>query len=164
MENKIPKKTTQKQTKGSSKKLKAFEEQTKLAEERLNQLQYLQADFDNLKKQFDKEKSHIQEHASEQLITDLLSVLDSFEQAIKNMQDPSDKEGLELVFQNFFKVLGQEGLTRIDALGQKFDPHIHEVLSQEDSDKESGTVLEEFQAGYQLKSKVIRPSKVKIAS
>ncbi|MGC8817253.1 MAG: nucleotide exchange factor GrpE [Candidatus Hadarchaeum sp.] len=140
-----------------------MEEKAKLAEERLNQLKYLQADFENYRKSLDREREQIIELANEGLIKDLLVVLDDFERALGSMKEGKDKEGLRMLYKNFFKILEQRGLRPIEALGKKFDPYYHEAVLREKSDQEEGTVLEELQKGYMLKSKVIRHSKVKVA-
>lgn len=140
-----------------------LEEKTKLAEERFNQLKYLQADFDNYRKNFEKEKLKIIELANENLIKDLLVIVDDFERILKSIKNEKDKEGLTLIYKNFLKILENYGLKKIEVLNKIFDPYYHEALLKEKSDKANGTILEEIQAGYILKSKVIRPSKVKIA-
>lgn len=142
---------------------KELEEKTKLAEERLNQLKYLQADFDNYRKNFEKEKEKIIGLANENLIKELLIIVDDFERALQLIENEKNKEGLIMLHRNFLKVLENHGLKKIEALGKKFDPHYHEALLKEKSDKEDGVVLEEIQPGYILKSKVIRHSKVKVA-
>lgn len=138
-----------------------LEETKKLAEERLNNIKYLQADFDNYRKKFEKEKEHIINLANENLIKELLTVLDEFELSLKETKDEKIKTGLDLIYKNLLKVLEKNGLKKIEALGKAFDHNYHEALIKEKSDKE-GIVLEEIQKGYILKSKVIRPSKVKI--
>ncbi len=133
-----------------------------LAEERLNQLKYLQADFDNYRKNFEKEKEKIIELANENLIRELLIILDDFERALLQA-DGKNREGLLMLQKNFFRILENHGLKRIEALGKKFDPFLHEAFAKEKSEKEAGTVLEELQKGFMLKSKAIRPAKVKVA-
>ncbi len=140
---------------------KELEEKTKLAEDRLNQLRYLQADFDNYRKNFDKEKGCIIRLANESLIKELLVVVDDLERALSLIE--KDKEGLVMLQKNLIKILENHGLKGIESLGKRFDPYFHEVLSKEDSDLEEDIVLEEFQKGFMLNSKVIRPSKVKIS-
>jgi len=140
-----------------------MEEKARLAEERLNQLKYLQADFENYRKNFDREKEFIIELANEGLIKDLLVILDDFERALQSVENERNREGLVMLYNNFLKILEKHGLRQIEALGKKFDPYYHEALLRESSDKEEGTILEELQKGYMLKSKVIRHSKVKIA-
>ena len=70
---------------------------------------------------------------------------------------------MELIFSQIISLLENEGLERIKAKGDKFDPFKHEALLAEESDKESGTVLEELQKGYMLKGKLLRPTKVKVS-
>lgn len=132
---------------------------SKLADERLTQLVYLQADFDNLKKQFAKEKEDYLKQANENLIRSLLSVLDSFDKALETEKS----DGIKKLYQQFFQVLEKSGLKKIKSSGEVFDPYYHEALIKEKSDKKPGAILEELQPGYLLNSKVIRQSKVKIS-
>ena len=141
---------------------KELEEQKKLAEDRLNKLKYLHADFDNYRKKFEKEKENIIDLANENIIKEMLTVIDDFERSLNEIKEEKTKKGLELVFKNLLKILEKNGLKRIEALGKQFDPNFHEALVKEKSNKE-GEVLEEFQKGFMLKSKLIRPSRVKIA-
>jgi len=142
---------------------KELDEKTKLVEEKFNQLKHLQADFDNYRKNFEKEKEKIIEFANENLIKELLVIIDDFERALQLIDNEKNKEGLIMLHKNFFKVLENHGLRKIEALGKKFDPYHHEALLKEKSDKEDGIILEELQPGYMLKSKIIRHSKVKVA-
>ena len=155
---KLEEENLQKESLDAEKLKKELEEKTKLAEDRLSQLKYLQADFENYKKSFEKEKQDIIKLANEQLIKDLLAVLDDFEKAL---EIEKNKDGLNLLYRKIIKALESHGLKQIEAVGEKFDPYYHEALLKEKSDKD-GIVLEEFQRGYILKGKVIRHSKVKI--
>lgn len=140
---------------------KELEENKKLAEERLTHLKYLQADFDNYRKKFDKEKEDIINLANEKLIKELLIIVDEFKIAIDKIENEKNRNGLSLVYKNFRKILENYGLKEINSLDKKFDPNYHEALMKEQSDKD-GLVLEELQKGFILKTKVIRPSKVKV--
>ena len=142
---------------------KDLEEKTRLADERLNQLKYLQAEFDNFRKWSAKEKETITSLANERLVCDLLVVLDDFERALPSLGQEKNREGMEMIYKKFTKILTEYGLQPIECVGKKFDPHYHEVLCTERCSHEPNTVTEEIGKGYQLKSKVIRPSKVKIA-
>jgi len=142
---------------------KELEVQTRQAEDRLNQLKYLQADFDNFRKWYAKEKSVITTLANEQLIKDLLVILDDFERALPAIEHEKNKEGMQMVYNSLKKILSDYGLEPIECIGKKFDPNSHEALCKERCGEETGTVLEDLGKGYRLKSKVIRPSKVKIA-
>lgn len=142
---------------------KELEEQTRQAQERLDQLKYLQADFDNFRKWYAKEKELITQLANERLVSDLLVILDDFERALPAIEQEKNREGMEMVYRKLKKILGEHGLEPIECVGRKFDPGSHEALCKEQCEKETGTILEDLGKGYRLKSRVIRPSKVKIA-
>jgi molecular chaperone GrpE len=142
---------------------KELEEQTRQAEERLEQLKYLQADFDNFRKWYAKEKEVITMLANERLIKDLLVILDDFERALPEIEQEKNKEGMEMVYKKFKKILSDYGLEPMECVGKKFDPAFHEALCKEQCSEKTGTVLEDLGKGYRLRSKVIRPSRVKIA-
>ncbi len=149
--------------KSKEKLKKELSEAKKLAETYLEQLKYLQADFDNYKKRVLREREEFIRQANENLIKELLVILDDFERCLASMKNKEDLKGLELIYKNFLKILKTFGLKKIEAVGKKFDPYYHEVLLKEKSDKEEGIILEEFQSGYLLNGKVIRHSKVKIS-
>jgi molecular chaperone GrpE len=142
---------------------KELEDQTLQAEERLDQLKYLQADFDNFRRWSAKEKDTIIALANERLIADLLVILDDFERALPSLEQEKNREGMQMVYKKLVKILTEHGLEPIECVGKKFDPNSHEALCREQCGKETNTVLEDLGKGYRLKSKVIRPSKVKIA-
>lgn len=130
-----------------------------LAEQRLEQLKYLQADFDNYRKKFDREREDIVKFANESLVKEFLPILDDFEAALK-----TDKsKGLYALYSKILKVLESSGLRSIDALGKEFDPHLHEALLRAKSPTPEGTIIDELRKGYSLKGKVIRPSGVKVS-
>jgi molecular chaperone GrpE len=145
-------------------RLKAeLDEKTRLCEERLNRLKYLQSDFDNYRKWSEKEKAAIIALANENLIRDLLVILDDFERALPSLDQEKNREGIGMIQKKLLKILTGYGLQPIECVGKKFDPNFHEVLSREPCDKDPDTVISDIGRGYQLKSKVIRPSKVVIA-
>ena len=131
-----------------------------LAEERLSQLKYLQADFDNYRKNFEKEKIAIIKLANENLVKELIVILDDFESSLKLIKE--NKEGVSLIHKKFLETLQKNGLKQIDAMGKKFDPHFHEALCFELSEHNENEIIEEIQKGYTFCSKLIRPTKVKI--
>ena len=141
----------------------ALAEYKKLAEERLEEIKYLQADFDNYRKKFEKEKENIIKYANENLIKELIIILDDFESSVRLFENEKNKEGILLMQKKFFDLLQKHGLKEIESLGKKFDPNFHEVLCKELSDHDENQVIEEIQKGYMLCSKIIRPSKVKIS-
>ena len=140
-----------------------LEEYKRLAEERFDKLKYLQADFDNYRKKFDKEKESIIRLANENLIQELIIILDDFESSIRLTENDKNKEGILLLKKKFFDLLQKHGLKEIESLGKKFDPNFHDVLCKELSEHDDDVVIEEIQKGYILCSKVIRPTKVKIS-
>ena len=142
---------------------KELDEQTRLAEERLNQLKYLRADFDNYRKWQAKEKDGIVALANERLIHDLLVILDEFELALPAIEDEKNKKGMQMLYKKLVKILADYGLEPIECIGKKFDPNFHEALCRERCGEKTYTILEDLGKGYRLKSRVIRPSKVKIA-
>ncbi len=142
---------------------KQLEEAKGLAEERLNHLKYLQADFDNYRKKFDKEKENIIKLSNENLIQELVIILDDFDNSIRLMENEKNKAGVQILHKKFLNMLQKHGLKQIEALGKKFDPNFHEVLCKELSEKEDNIIIEEIQKGYLLNSKVIRTTKVKVS-
>ena len=122
-------------------------------------MQRIQAVFENYKKRAEKEKLEFVKYACAGFAVKLLPIVDSFEHAIKNSAD----DGMKLLYSQLIDVLSKEGLQRIDCVGKLFDPYVHEAMMQAVSDKESGTILEELQAGFMFNDAVIRPAKVKVA-
>jgi len=124
---------------------------------------YLLADFENYKRQMDKRLQSEIEHANEKLLRDLLTIVDDLERAITTIKNDDDRKGLLLVYNNLMNLLKKYEVQRIECLGKQIDPNLHEVLIQENSPKEEGVVLEEFQKGYTYKNRVLRYSKVKVS-
>ncbi len=148
--------------KEAEKKELAVDELKKKAEEYKDSLQRLQADFENYKKRCEKENSSFRKYANAQLIKSLLPILDSFELALKNNSEHEKfVKGVEMIYAQLYSMLEDIGLKKIEAEGRQFDPYAHEVLLQEESEKD-GIVLEELQKGYELDDVVIRHSKVKV--
>lgn len=137
------------------------------AEEYYSHLQRLKAEFDNFRRRTQKEKEDIAKYASEKIIISLLPVLDNFERAVDSTRTNQDFEayaqGVAMILKQFRKVLEDEGLKAIEAVGEEFDPNLHEALLREESEQEENIILEEIQKGYFLKDKVIRHSKVKVS-
>ncbi|KLU59611.1 protein GrpE [Peptococcaceae bacterium CEB3] len=139
-----------------------------LAKEYYAHLQRLQAEFDNFRKRTAKEKEETVKYAAERIVTSLLPVLDNFERAVAasrtNRDFDSFAQGVGMIFRQMQAVLVKEGLTEIQAVGETFDPKLHEAVMQVDSEDHPGnTVVEELQKGYYLKDKVLRPTMVKVS-
>ncbi|MHB8109233.1 MAG: nucleotide exchange factor GrpE [Syntrophorhabdaceae bacterium] len=129
---------------------------------------YLQADFENFKKLKIKEKQDTLKFGNETLLKELLPVIDHLEMALKHAETTEDyksiHEGVQLTLNEFAKVLEKAGVKSIEAIGQKFDPNFHEAFYQEEhEDKEPDTIVSEFQKGYLLNDRLIRPSRVGVS-
>jgi molecular chaperone GrpE len=129
---------------------------------------YLQADFDNFKKLKVKERDETLKYGNEVLIKELLPVMDNLERALghaaQTEEAKSITEGVELTLNQFLKVLEKSGVARIEAVGKRFDPTLHEAFFQEERDDvEPDVVVTEYQKGYLLNGRLLRPSVVVIA-
>jgi molecular chaperone GrpE len=138
------------------------------SKEHLHKLLYAQADFENYRRRLDQEVESRIDAGKARLIQSLLGIVDELELALKaarNVECASAvAEGIEIVLRKFRDLLAGEGLYRIESIGRKFDPTLHEAVERVPCDeKEEGTVVEEVREGYTLKGKLIRPSIVKIA-
>jgi molecular chaperone GrpE len=141
---------------------KALEEEKAKAEANLAGWQRSQADFINYKRRVEQEREEMIKSANVGLVCNVLPVLDDMERAFASMpahlaEDPW-VNGIKLIERKLRSCLEVEGLCKIDALGESFDPHFHEAVRQ-DRGKE-GEVIGEVLKGYKLNDRVIRPSKV----
>lgn len=126
----------------------------------------MRAEFDNFRKRMARESDRIKQQAAEALIRDLLPVADHLELALRHKEGGADAlgEGVEMVLRQFHEVLGRHGLEPIEAVGQPFNPEVHEAVTQREStDVPPDSVIEEFQKGYRLGQMVLRPSKVVVS-
>lgn len=126
------------------------------------------ADFANFKRRTDEERGLMAQFSTLGIVTRLLGVLDDFDRALDNV--PSDTheswvEGVRLVERKLRGVIEAEGVTPIEAVGQPFDPNLHEaVVHEETADHPDNHVIGELQRGYRLRDRVIRPSLVRVAN
>lgn len=143
------------------------EDWKKLYEETREKLLWTAADLDNLRKRSLKEKEDYLKYALAGLLKELLPVVDSLDRALQVQGEGNAaalKEGVALTLRQLRSVLEQKGLKPIATVGETFDPHVHEVLLQEErEDVDRETVVEELRAGYLLHDRVLRPAQVKIA-
>ncbi|RLC27216.1 MAG: nucleotide exchange factor GrpE [Deltaproteobacteria bacterium] len=126
------------------------------------------AEFDNYKKRTAREMKDFRKFANESLVKDLLPVVDNLERALESSdgkgKDGSIATGIELTLREILKILDRFGVKPIEALGKSFDPCFHQaVLQEESSDHAENTVLKEFQKGYMLHDRLIRPSMVVVS-
>jgi len=141
-------------------------EERKKAEDYLANWQRAQADFINYKRRTELERQDFNRFANANLILSLLPALDDLERALSSIPPKLAKhswvDGIRLVERKFKSSLETQGLTQLKALGEPFDPNFHEALRQ-DKGKE-GIIVEEFQKGYMLGDRVLRPAKVVVGN
>lgn len=129
----------------------------------------LQAEFQNYKRRTEKEKSEIYKYANEKIVVELLAVMDNLDRALDSISHNADDHqnvlnGVEMIKKSFEDLLEKEGVQVIEAVDQPFDPNMHHAVMTEEKDGcDSDIVIEEFQKGYKLGEKVVRPSMVKVS-
>lgn len=144
-------------------------EEAKAEGQRLrDQLMRTAADFDNYKKRVRRETEDAERRAREDLLRDLLPVFDNLERAAQHAGSASDvkslADGISMVLRLFTDTLGRMGIERIQAVGQPFDPALHEAVQQmETAAHPPGSVAAEVQAGYRLGDRLVRPAMVVVA-
>lgn len=127
------------------------------------------ADFDNFRKRMFREKEESIKYANAALLTDLLAIIDDFERAIQSAADSKDFDafhtGVSMIEKQMVSILERNwGLKRFSADGELFDPEKHEAIAVEQTDEhDTEIVLEDYQKGYLLHDRVLRPAKVKVA-
>ena len=127
-----------------------------------------QADLENLRKRTAREREQITKFANESLMFNFLPVLDNFSHAMKAKDATGDfdsfKEGMNLIHNQLQKILNDNGLEKIEAENQKFDPHLHEAMSVDyRNDLPEDQVVEVLRDGYILKDRVLRPAMVRVS-
>jgi molecular chaperone GrpE len=128
------------------------------------------ADFENYKRRVENDHINLIKYSGESILVKLLPVIDDFERTLLHLENYKDteaiKNGIKLVYDNLMKILSQQGVTKIEAVGKPFDVHYHEAMMMRKTppgENEPHTILEEIQAGYQYKDKVIRHAKVVVS-
>lgn len=124
------------------------------------------AEFDNYKKRSQKEKESLYSSVLSDVIEVILPVVDNLENALKaETQDENYKQGIELVLKQFKDVLKSKGVEEIPAVGETFDPSLHEAVSSiQDPEKDAQEIVQEYRKGYKIGSRVIRHSMVVVAN
>ena len=130
--------------------------------------QRTQAEFANARKRFDRQRGETYVNATAETVAKLLPLIDDFERALDSVpgEDKNDPwvAGVALVYRKMLSVLEEMNVQIIPAVGEPFDPNLHEALSQEPSDEhDSGIIVSELRRGYRLGDRVIRPSLVTVA-
>jgi molecular chaperone GrpE len=132
---------------------------------------YVAAEMDNYRKRMEREKENLLKYGNERVLSDLLEVVDNFERTIdmlKPDEDPKIKNiviGLDMVKKQFLDTTSKHGLTAVDAVGKDFDPNFHEAIAQEYQEgAKPNQIIKEFQKGYTLNGRLVRPAKVVVAN
>lgn len=125
----------------------------------------LRADFDNFRKRSDRERAEIERYALVEPARELLPVVDNLDRALAAAGGADDlRRGVEMILRQLEEVLRRLGITSIPALGERFDPSVHEaVLHEESAEVAAPTVVQELQRGYRLNDRLLRPAMVKVA-
>lgn len=146
-----------------------LEEKARECEDHQQRFLRARADLENYRRRAEKEKEDFASYANESLISEILPVVDNLERALEHAEGGGNNveslaQGVRLTVDQMFQVLKKFGLEGIPAAGEKFDPELHHAISHEESpDAEPGTVIEEFQKGYLLKGRLVRPALVSVA-
>lgn len=129
-----------------------------------------QAEFENYRKRVERERAELYQHGRDDVLLQFLPVVDNFERALSSLEESEGdaealRRGVELIHKQFKDALAKLGLETVEAVGHTFDPHVHEAVTTEATDKhKENTVIEEFQRGYKIGDRLLRPAKVKVAS
>jgi molecular chaperone GrpE len=129
----------------------------------------ISADFENYKKRSSREMSEFKKYANESLLKELLAVVDNLELAIKsssedNHANESVVEGVDMTLKEMLRILGKFGVEPIDSLGKVFDPTYHQAMLQEETESQpQNTILKEFQKGYIMHGRLLRPAMVVVS-
>ena len=149
--------------------LQGLRAQAARADENWDKYLRLNADFDNYKKRAARERSEAIKYANEALVEKLLPIVDNFEAALNAMNDPntdldSVRTGVRMIFTQVKHFLNEHGAEEIDAVGQPFDPNLHEAVSQQPTEEvPEGQVVQQMRKGYKLRDRLIRPAMVVVA-
>jgi molecular chaperone GrpE len=137
-------------------------------QELMNTLVRRQADFENFRKRIEKERAQDRQRAIELLIEHLLPVLDAFDRALAESSDTAYieyRKGFEMIRRQLWETLAKQGLVRIDAMDQEFNPHFHHAIERvETTQHADGIIIGELQPGYIFHGRVVRPAMVRVAT
>ncbi len=124
------------------------------------------ADMENMRKRTERQVADAHKFAVEKFAAALLDVVDNLERAVETEEgnEQAVREGVALTLDSWHKVASKFALERVDAVGQMFDPHLHEALSKMPSDEPEDTVIAQHVAGYTLNGRLLRPAKVLVSS
>ena len=146
-----------------------LEEKIAILEQEINQYKELAlrkaAEFENYKRRTENDQLNLLKYASESLIITLLPTIDDFERSLEHMNEETDvqkiKEGVQLIYNKFVKILDDQGVKKMESIGKPFSVEFHEALMQRADDSvPPHTVIDELETGYMYKDRVIRHAKV----
>lgn len=153
--------------------LSEAEEWKRKHDEARDRLLWTAAELENYKKRVAREREEDHRHSQALVLREVLPVVDNLERALAALKGHEEeatsafaalKQGVEMVLKQFLAVLEKHRVTRIPAVGQRFDPRVHEVMLQAESDEHPDeTVLEELEGGYMIEDRVLRPARVKVS-
>jgi len=155
--------------KGRRSRVKTLEEENSHLKERIAELENrvirLNAELLNMRKRYDREMERILIYSNEKLIEKILPLIDDLDRALQAADETKDfigfRNGVEIIYRKLLKILEEEGVKPIKAVGMKFDYNLHEaVMTQKQEGVEPGIILQEIQKGFMYKDKVIRHAKV----
>ena len=132
---------------------------------------YAQAETQNVRRRLEQEKIAAAQYAATAFARDMLSVKDNLERALAAIPEEMREDertkgliiGLEATGRELESAFQRHGVTRIDSMGQRLDPHLHQAMLEVPSDEEPGTIVQEMQAGYTIKDRLLRPALVGVA-
>jgi molecular chaperone GrpE len=126
-----------------------------------------QAEFENYRKRMERERLDLSRYAGADVVKEVLPVLDNLERALRAAGGASEaqlREGVAIIHRQLAEILSRLGLAEVESQGKLFDPHVHEAVSQiETEEQPEGTVLEVLQKGYLFKDRLLRPAMVSVA-
>lgn len=126
-----------------------------------------QAELENYRKRVERERMDLARYAGADVVKEVLPVLDNLERALRAAEGSSEeqlREGIAIIHRQLAEILTRLGLTEVESLGKPFDPHVHEAVSQQETEEHpEGTVLSVFQKGYLFKDRLLRPAMVSVA-
>ncbi len=149
---------------------KSLDEEKQRAQDNYEKFLRAYAELENYKKRTEKEKADSVKYANETLIRDLLPFVDNLQRAVEHASSEKNNDpkalidGIELTLKDLTTALEKHGLKPIESVGRPFDPHLHEAIMQvESTGHQPQTIVEEFQRGYQLNDRLLRPARVSVA-
>ncbi len=153
-----------------------IEKKSQQAKESHDKYVRLYAEFENYKKRIVKDREELQKFANERLIKDILPIIDNLERAVEHAKEPSEGSkgelqdikgliaGIELTIKQFKDMLGSLGVEEVKSVGEPFDPTRHEAVSHVETDEhDNNIIINEFQKGYLLNNRILRPAMVSVA-